>query len=85
MPLPSEESLDECAELFRNLLYQEIKRKLHSFKREDPIVRLEVDASQDVFTKVLGGLVECDMERGRSVYNLRSNRLLKQSSGLAMR
>ena len=38
--------------------------------------------SQDVFTKVLGGLVECDMERGRSVYNLRSNRLLDSVLGL---
>ena len=70
MPLPSEESLDERAELFRNLLYREIKRKLYSFKREDLNVRLEVDVSQDVFTKVLGGLVECDMERGRSCLQL---------------
>jgi hypothetical protein len=28
-----------------------------SFGRDDPIVRIEVDASPDVFTEVLGGLV----------------------------
>ena len=72
----SDDSLDERAEYFTQKLYREIKRKLYSSKRDDPVVRVEVDAAEDVFTKVLGSLVDGFMERDRLVYNLELNRLL---------
>ena len=48
----SKDSLNDRADYFKNKLYREIKRKLFSCKRDDPIVRIEVDAAEDVFTKV---------------------------------
>ena len=36
-------------------------------------MRIEVDAAEDVFTKVLGSSFNGVMERGGLVYNLRSN------------
>ena len=45
-------------------------------------MRIEVDAAEDVFTKVLGSSFNGVMDRGRLVYNLRSNRLLDDVLGL---
>ena len=49
MPEPLADSLDERVELFVKKLYREIKRKLYSSRQDDPSVRIEVDASEDVF------------------------------------
>ena len=43
----SEDSLNDRAYYLKNKLYREIKRKLFSCKRDDPIVRIEVDPAEN--------------------------------------
>lgn len=69
-------SLDDRADHFVDVLYRAIKRSLKSGRKDDPEVRLDVDVSEDVFTRVLGSVTAGVAERGKLVYNISSNRML---------
>lgn len=80
MPFADSDSLDERSELFKHKPCTEVKRKLYSGRRDD--VNVEVDVGQDVFMHVLGNFLQGIKEKGRTVYHLRSNRLLDAVLGL---
>lgn len=74
-------SLPDRAEYFKDKLYRAIKRTLYSTRKDDPAVRVEIDACEDVFSMVLGNVVDSVMERGRLVYNVPDNRSLDSVLG----
>ena len=54
MPQPTNDSLSDRLQAFRERVYWEIKRKLYSGRREDPEVRIEIQVDEDVFNESLG-------------------------------
>ena len=57
-------------------VYREIKKKLWSWRRENPDICVDLNTDQDVFEAGLGSVVPGLMYRGEMVYNPRNNRLL---------
>ena len=47
--IPGEMSLEDRTNVFHGHVYQEIKRKLWSGRRDDPDIRIEVNVDPDVF------------------------------------
>ncbi len=57
-------------------MYREIKKKFYSSKEDDPQIRIEIDAQEDVYNNVLRGLsTKLVKERGRPVQYMEFNRL----------
>ncbi|CAB4043700.1 Hypothetical predicted protein, partial [Paramuricea clavata] len=69
------------ADHFVDVVYRGIKRNLNCGRKDDPDVRLEIDVSEDVFTRVLGSVAAGVMERGRLIYTISSNRVLDDILG----
>jgi hypothetical protein len=74
-------SLVDRADHFIDVVYRGIKRNLNSGRKDDPDVRLEIDVSEDVFTRVFGSVAAGVMERGRLIYTISSNRVLDDILG----
>ena len=54
MFFPKEGSLEDRGNIFHGQLYRCIKRKLWSGRKDDPEVRIELNAEPDVFALALG-------------------------------
>ena len=62
--LPGEISLEDRTNVFHEHVYQEVKRKLWSGRRDDPDIRIEVNVDADVFDRGLGKVVKGIQIRG---------------------
>lgn len=83
VPVVSEESVSDRSDILRSKLYREIKKKLHSSKKDDPQIRIEIDAQEDAYNNVLGSLsTKAANERGRFVQYMESNLLLDDVLGI---
>ena len=83
VPVVSEESVSDRSDVLRSKLYREIKKKLHSSKKDDPQIRIEIDAQEDAYNNVLGSLsTKAANERGRLVQYMESNLLLDVVLGI---
>ncbi|KXJ17937.1 Coagulation factor VIII [Exaiptasia diaphana] len=56
--LPSSDSLQDRKEIFHGQLYREIKKKLYSGRRDDPMTRIELRVEPDVFEEGLATVVK---------------------------
>ena len=74
-------SFDDKFNHFADLIYRSIKRALYSGRKDDPVVRVEVDVMEDVFNLMLGNVVDGVIKRGRLVYHIPSNRALDSILG----
>lgn len=73
--------MEDREQLFLGLLYRQIKKKLWSWRREDPDVNIDLSVDQDVFMMGLGRVTPSRKERGREVFRLKSNRILDSFLG----
>ena len=62
------DSIQDRASHFIDLLYRGIKRSLSCGRKDDPDVRVEVDIQADVFNLVLANVVQGVWERGKIIY-----------------
>ena len=63
-------------------LTREIKKKLWSGRREDPDINIDLYVDQDVFMEGLGNVLPGVLQRGKTVCQLESNRVLDSYLGL---
>ena len=80
--IPGETSLDDRTNVFHGHVYQEIKRKLWSGRRDDPDIRIEVNVDPDVFDRGLGKVVKGIQIRGKKVHTIKDNAELDHILGL---
>lgn len=71
--IPGEISLEDRTNVFHGHVYQEIKRKLWSGRRDDPDIRIEVNVDPDVFDRGLGKVVKGIQIRGKKVHTIKDN------------
>ena len=57
VPVVSEESVSDRSDVLRSKLYREIKKNLHSSKKDDPLIRIEIDAQEDAYNNVSGSSI----------------------------
>ena len=62
--IPGEISLEDRTNVLHGHVYQEIKRKLWSGRRDDPDIRIEVNVDPDVFDRGLSKVVKGIQIRG---------------------
>lgn len=80
--IPEEISLEDRTNVFHGHIYQEIKRKLWSGRRDDPEIRIEVNVDCDVFDRGLGKVVKGIQIRGKKVHTIKDNADLDHILGL---
>ena len=80
--IPGEISLEDRTNVFHGHVYQEIKRKLWSGRRDDPDIRIEVNVDPDVFDRGLGKVVKGIQIRGKKVHTIKDNAELDHILGL---
>ena len=80
--IPGEISLEGRTNVFHGHVYQEIKRKLRSGRRDDPDIRIEVNVDPDVFDRGLGKVVKGIQIRGKKVHTIKDNAELDHILGL---
>ena len=71
--IPGEMSLEDRTNIFHERVYQEIKRKLWSGRRDDPDIRIEINVDYDVFDRGLGKVVKGIQKRGKKVHTIKDN------------
>ena len=71
--IPGEMSLEDRTNIFHERVYQEIKRKLWSGRRDDPDIRIEINVDYDVFDRGLGQVVKGIQKRGKKVHTIKDN------------
>ena len=74
--IPSENSLMDRTQTFHGQLFREIKKKLWSGWQEDPEISIDLNVDQDVFMEGLGSVLPGIIQRGKMVYQVKSNRML---------
>ena len=79
--LPTKQSLEDRVEIFHQSLSIEIKKKLWSWRREDPEVAIDIDVDKDAFEAGLGKAGPSKQYRGKQIYTLRSNKSLNDVLG----
>lgn len=79
--VPTKDSFEDRLQSFHNNVYREIKKKLRSWRREDPEVCVDLNVDQDVFEAGLGS-IPGRMYPGRTVFTMRSNRMMDPFLGL---
>lgn len=68
--IPEEIALEDRTNVFHGHIYQEIKRKLWSLRRDDPEIRIEVNVGRDLFGRGLGKVFERNSDqREEGAYN----------------
>lgn len=80
--IPEEISLEDRTNVFHGHIYQEIKRKLWSGRRDDPEIRIEVNVDCDVFDRGLGKVLKGIQIRGKKVHTIKDNADLDHILGL---
>ena len=80
--IPSENSLVDRTKTFHGQLFCEIKKKLWSGRREDPEISIDLNVEQDVFMEGLGSVLLGIIQRGKNVYQVKSNRMLDPFLGM---
>ena len=80
--IPSENSLVDRTQTFHGQISREIKKKLWSGRREDPEISIDLNVDQDVFMEGLGSALPGIIQRGKMVYQVKSNRMLDPFLGV---
>ena len=68
VPVVSEESVSDRSDILRSKLYREIKKKLHSSNKNDPQIRIEIDAQEDAYSS--REFVDESCERMRTISSI---------------
>ena len=80
--ITSENSLVDRTQTFHGQLFREIKKKLWSGRREDPEISIDLNVDQDVFMEGLGSVFPGIIQRGKMVYQVKSNRMFDPFLGM---
>ena len=80
--ITSENSLVDRTQTFHGQLFHEIKKKLWSGRREDPEISVDLNVDQDVFMEGLGSVFPGIIQRGKMVYQVKSNRMFDPFLGM---
>ena len=67
---------------FSGQLFREIKKKLWSGRREDPEINIGLNVDKVVFMEDLGSVLPGIIQRGKMVYQVKSNRMLDPFLGM---
>ena len=59
--------MNDRSEILCSKLYREIKKKLHSLKKNDPQVHIKIDTQEDVYSNVSGEFVDKSCEGKRMI------------------
>lgn len=76
MSQPTDDSLSDRLQAFRERVYREIKRKFYSGRREDPEVRIEIQVDEDVFNESLERITSKRYQNNKLIYEVLSNEAL---------
>ena len=80
--IPSENSLVDRTQTFHGQLFREIKKKLWSERREDPEISIDLNVDPDVFKEGPGSVLPGTIQRGKMVYQVKSNTMLDPFLGM---
>ena len=67
---------------FHGQLFREIKKKLWFGRREDPEISIDLNVDQDVLMEGLGSVFPGIIQRGKMVYQVKSNRMFDPFLGM---
>jgi len=80
--IPSGNSLVDRTQTFHGQIFREIEKKLWSGRRDDPEISIDLNVDKDVFMEGIGSVLLGIIQRGKMVYQVKSNRMLDPILGM---